>query len=139
MNALSLIKSGDDMNKPYTFAERLRTIMKERGLSNSAIAKLCDIDKSNITRYLSGTYEAKQDVVYRMASRLNINPAWLMGYDVPIEADSNVIPSEDDDLSSYLEELRTRPEMKMLFKTSKGMTKEQIQAVVQMIENLKNN
>ena len=127
------------MSKPYTFAERLRTVMDMKGLSNSAIAKLCEIDKSNITRYLSGKYEAKQDVIYKMASRLNINPAWLMGYDVPIDGSADILPTEDDEYTSYLEELRTRPEMKMLFKTSKNMTTEQIKAVVQMLENLQNS
>ena len=127
------------MSKPYTFAERLRTVMDMKGLSNSAIAKLCEIDKSNITRYLSGKYEAKQDVIYKMASRLNINPAWLMGYDVPIDGSADILPTEDDEYTSYLEELRTRPEMKMLFKTSKNMTTEQIKAVVQILENLQNS
>ena len=128
------------MNKPFTFADRLNTLLLQSNLTKSELAKLCGINKSNITRYLSGQYEAKQDVIYTMASKLNVNPAWLMGYDVPIDGNGELPPSEDDDdLSSYLEELRTRPEMKMLFKTSKGMTKEQISAVVQMIENLKKN
>lgn len=129
------------MNKPYSFAERLKAIMEERGLSNSEIAKLCDINKSNITRYLSGKYEAKQDVVYRMASRLNINPAWLMGYDVPIDAESSAVTTEDteDDLAEYLEELRRRPEAKILLESSRGMTIEQVKSIVAMIENFRNN
>ena len=131
------MESGEKMSKPYTFAERLRTVMDMKGLSNSAVAKLCEIDKSNITRYLSGKYEAKQDVIYKMASRLNINPAWLMGYDVPIDATGDIPTDEDAELLEYLEELRTRPEMKMLFKTSKHMTKEQLEGVVAMLEGFK--
>ena len=124
------------MSKPYIFAERLRTVMDMKGLSNSAIAKLCEIDKSNITRYLSGKYEAKQDVIYKMASRLNINPAWLMGYDVPIDGSADILPTEDDEYTALLEELRTRPEMKLLFRTGRRMTAEQIKAFVQMFDNL---
>ena len=39
-------------------------------------------------------------------------------------------PSEDGDLAEYLSELRDRPEMRMLFHTFKGATKEQIEAIV---------
>lgn len=73
------------MEKPYTFAQRLQTIMDDRHLSRSDLAELSGINKSNITRYLRGDYEAKQDVVYTMASRLGVNAAWLMGYDVPMK------------------------------------------------------
>lgn len=73
------------MGKPYTFAQRLQEIMAERDLSKSDLARICEINKSNMTRYCNGEYEAKQDVVYKMASRLGINAAWLMGYDVPKE------------------------------------------------------
>jgi len=71
--------------KPATFAERLQELMQVKGLTKSALAKLCDIDRSNITRYCKGDYEAKQDVVYRIAGALHVNIPWLMGYDVPME------------------------------------------------------
>ena len=73
------------MNKPSSFAERLCYLMAEKGLSKSELAKLSGIDRSNITRYCKGDYEAKQDVVYLMSARLGVDPAWLMGYDVPKE------------------------------------------------------
>lgn len=77
--------------KPSNFAERIQTLMAERGLSRSAFAKICEVDKSNITRYCSGNYEAKQDVIYRISSKLNVNESWLMGYDVPME--KSTVPS----------------------------------------------
>ncbi len=67
------------MNQLSTFAERLKFVMDVKGLNNSSLAKICGINKSNITRYLSGEYEAKKDVVYRMAAKLNVDPQWLMG------------------------------------------------------------
>ena len=36
----------------------------------------------------------------------------------------------------YLDELRTRPEMRMLFSTTKNATKAQIEAIVQFIEGM---
>lgn len=72
------------MDKTFTFADRIKSLMEMRGLSKSQLAKLCGINKSNITRYCNGSYEAKQDVIYRIAEKLNISEAWLMGYDVPM-------------------------------------------------------
>ena len=74
-------------DKPFTFAERLQYIMDTMNLSKSDIAKMCGVHKSNITRYCNGGYEAKQDVIYRLASKLHVSEPWLMGYDVPMFPD----------------------------------------------------
>ncbi len=44
---------------------------------------------------------------------------------------------EKDDVMELREQLRRRPEMKMLFKAADGATAEQIQAVAEMIEKWK--
>lgn len=75
------------MNQSSTFAERLKYIMEAKGLNNSSLAKICGINKSNITRYLSGEYEAKKDVIYRMAAKLDVDPQWLMGVDQDVLLD----------------------------------------------------
>lgn len=73
------------MSKPYSFADRLKQVMVDRNLTKSELAKTCGIDKANVTRYCRGDYEARQDVIYKMATALNIDAAWLMGYDVPMQ------------------------------------------------------
>ena len=40
----------------------------------------------------------------------------------------------DEELTEYLEELRTRPEMKMLFQLTKDATKEDVEKAVRVIE-----
>lgn len=42
----------------------------------------------------------------------------------------------DDDLQEYLDELRSRPEKRMLFSVTKNATKSQIEAIVKMIEEM---
>ena len=81
------------MNKPYTFAQRLKMLIDQRGISRSELARICGISKSNVTRYINGEYEAKQDVVYRMASSLGVSEAWLMGHDVPMERTPSPAPA----------------------------------------------
>ena len=50
------------------------------------LVRMTGIGKSSICTYLSGEYEPKQTNTHKLASALNVNPAWLMGQDVPMEA-----------------------------------------------------
>lgn len=68
--------------KVSTFAKRLREALDERGITQATLAQISGISKSSISRYLSGAWEGKQDAVYALSKSLNVNEAWLMGYDV---------------------------------------------------------
>jgi transcriptional regulator with XRE-family HTH domain len=46
--------------------------------------------------------------------------------------------NDDEELTEYLEVLKTRPEMRMLFQLSKDATKEDVEAAVRIIEALRN-
>lgn len=46
--------------------------------------------------------------------------------------------NDDQELTEYLEALKTRPEMRMLFQISKDATKEDVEAAVRIIEALRN-
>lgn len=49
----------------------------------------------------------------------------------------NIQHSEDPELDEYLEELRSRSEMRMLFKLAKGATKEDVEQAVRIIEAIR--
>lgn len=69
------------------FTNRLRQALEFRNMSQSELSRLSGIGKSAISQYLSGEYEAKQEKIYLMSKPLNVNPAWLMGFDVPMVGD----------------------------------------------------
>lgn len=114
-----------------TVGQRIVYYREKAELRQSELA-----EKVGITKQLLWKYETDRitnipmDNLVAIANTLHVDPAVLAGWEEE---------NPEADLAEYLEDLRTRPEMKMLFKTSKGMTKEQIQAVVQMLENLKGN
>lgn len=74
--------------KVSTFAKRLREALDERGMTQAVLAQMSGISKSSISRYLSGAWEGKQDAVYALSKALNVNEAWLMGYDVLMDRDA---------------------------------------------------
>ena len=68
-----------------TFSNRLNTAMRIRNIKAAELSEKTGIAKSSLSEYINGKYEAKQDGVYLLARALNVNEAWLMGLDVPME------------------------------------------------------
>lgn len=82
------------MQKPSTFAERLKTALDYRQMTKAELSRLTGISKSSLTRYVKGDWEGKQDAVYAIASVLDVSESWLMGYDVPMERKDQAEPME---------------------------------------------
>lgn len=68
-----------------TFSNRLNIAIRLRNIKPIELSELTGIDKSKISSYMSGRYKAKQDGVYLLAKALDVNEAWLMGLNVPME------------------------------------------------------
>lgn len=66
------------------FAVRFREALNLRNMKQSELCEKTNIGKSAISQYLSGSFEPKQQNVYKIALALDVSEAWLMGYDVPI-------------------------------------------------------
>lgn len=73
--------------KDSTFAQRLRAGLDVRQMTQAELSQRSKISKSSISHYLKGDWEGKQDAVYSLAQVLDVSEAWLMGYDVPMEAE----------------------------------------------------
>lgn len=73
------------------FSTRLKQGLEARNMKATDLSKLTGIGKSSISDWLSGRYEAKQDKVYIIAKVLNVDEAWLMGLDVPMEKPRDIL------------------------------------------------
>lgn len=78
--------------KDFTTADRLKQIMNERGLKQVDILEACkpfsekygvQLKKNDLSQYVSGKVEPKQDKLSLLGMALNVNEVWLMGYNVP--------------------------------------------------------
>ena len=113
------------------FINRLKSIMKDRKITQTELAKRTGIRQSSISDWLNDRYEPKQDKVYIIAKALNVSPAWLLGYDENIPTNEQATNYYlDAETAEYAEMLRTRPEMRMLFSASRGISKEEMQEFV---------
>ena len=81
------------------FAERLTNLIKENNVDISTLANKIGIkSKSTIYRYMNGEMVPKITTVKYLSEIFNVNPVWLMGYDVPMKL-SNKIDNKTIDLS----------------------------------------
>ena len=66
---------------------RLKKALDMRNMRQSDLCEKTKIPKSAISHYLRGSFVPKQDRAYIIAQALDVNPAWLMGFDTPMEID----------------------------------------------------
>lgn len=116
------------MEEKATFTERLEKAMKDRGLSQKDLADRTGFSKSRISQYVSGKYEAKQDGVYKLSKALNVNEAWLMGYDCPMDRCGPQIRTPGD--------VTVDSDLSKLVRLYEGMTDEGKSLLLKMADSL---
>lgn len=81
-----------------SISDRLKKALEIRDMTQADLVKKTGIGKSSISTYLSGSYEPKRKNTYKLAKALNVNEAWLMGYDVDIERKDNSVNLSNKEL-----------------------------------------
>ena len=71
---------------------RISKALAIRGMKQSELCEKTKIPKSAISQYVSGSFEPKQDRLFLIAQALDVDPVWLMGFDVPMEKEDKKIP-----------------------------------------------
>ena len=124
--------------------ERIKQRRLELGYTADALAKLLNKNRATIYRYENGDIENMPiDVLEPLAKALNTTPAYLMGWQEPHQQNKSIISNQtegyyvDPETAEYAEMLRTRPEMRMLFSASRGISKEEMEEAVNYIEFIK--
>ena len=78
-----------ETEKRASCSGRLALALSLRGMKQSELCARTGIPKSAVGQYISGEFKPKQDRVFLIAQALNVDEAWLMGYDVPMEPAKN--------------------------------------------------
>lgn len=89
--------------KKTTTAERLTEYMEKFNLRQVDILNKAKpfteeynvkLNKNDLSQYVSGRVEPGQEKVFILSKALNVDPAWIMGLDVPMRKHSPKIESE---------------------------------------------
>lgn len=89
------------------FSKRLKTSMSNLHMTATELANATGIGKSDISYYLRAKYMPKQDRIYKMASVLKVNPAWLGAFDTELERSKAAIDELLKSQSNYHSTLNT--------------------------------
>ena len=111
-------------------SDKILRLIQERGYSYGALAELTGIPKSALQRYATGeTGKIPLERVETLARALGVSPAYLMGLEEQTAA--------EEEMQELLFQLRTRPDMRMLFKLAKDASPKDVKRAVAIIEALR--
>ena len=100
-----------------TTSKRIQEGMELRGLKQADLVEKTGISKGALSSYISGRYVPKQNNTFLIAKALNVNEAWLMGADVPMEridATSENQTSEQKELNEIYVQLSSNNRERVL-------------------------
>lgn len=107
-----------------SMGEILRSLRLQNGLTQEEVGKIIGVQKAAIQKYEKGNVEnMKQESLKLLAAYYGVTTDYLLG-----------IEKTDDNTEEYLEMLKTRPELKMLFNLTKDATREDVEKAVKIIE-----
>lgn len=98
---------------------RLKRAMAIREMTASDLVRKTGISKGSISQYMSGYVKPKQDRIYLLANALEVDPVWLIGYDVPMISTKKM----QDEINAQLSDL-TDKQLALLLAFVKSMKEE---------------
>ena len=112
--------------------KRLASLCEERGISGYKMCKDIGIQPSIMTDLKMGRRSSvKAETADRMANYFGVSVGYLLG---TTDEKEKPLVNGDEVLTEYLEILKTRPEMRMLFSLTKNATKEDVEKAVRIVE-----
>ena len=110
---------------------RLREAMEMRGKKAADLSKDLDIPKSAISQYLSGkSQKMDSERMYAICKYLNVNEAWMLGFDVPMDRD---IKKKNDTMTDIVLRMRTDYDFFSLVEHLSNLDEDKIKSVKQML------
>ncbi len=117
-----------------SIGERIDGLLRERGISGSCMSTDLGMSRSFMTELRKGRARGiNADTASRIADYLGVSVDYLLGKSPTPDLSDDPMEKE---LAGYLEELRNRPEQRMLFSATRKATREQIEAIAHMVEEM---
>lgn len=120
---------------------RIMSLCEEKGVSGYRMCKDIKIQPSILTDLKMGRQSGlSAKNADKMAAYFGVSVGFLLGTETkkaPTDGErDHAIDHVDEELKDYLDELRNRSEMRMLFSVARNANKQKIEAIVKFIEGL---
>ena len=113
------------------FAERLKELRMRKGYSQQDLASKIGLSKSSISMYEVGAREPSLEVLELVGDFFNVTTDYLLG-----KEDGSVYYL-DPEAAEIANEIYNSKDLRMLFDTTRKISKEDLQVIVRMVEGLK--
>lgn len=124
-------------------------LCQQKGVSCKKAAEEIGLSNSITTKWKKTGATPSGETLDKVAAYFGVTTDFLLGkpaYSVDIRYNSGSTDGQkekplvngDEELTEYLEMLKTRPEIRMLFQLSKDATKEDVEQAVRVIEAIRN-
>lgn len=80
---------GSDFMKNEETAKRLKLAMDNKNLTAKQLSDKSGVSEPSISQYIHGTFAPRNKTAAKLAKVLQVNPMWLMGFDVPMKDPSS--------------------------------------------------
>lgn len=111
--------------------------MEIRNMKQSEIIEKTGISKGALSSYVSGKYIPKQTNTYKIAQALNVDAAWLMGYDVQMEPKVSAGGMTNYELAALINQLRKDGKLQKMLCDFNSLTDTNKTIVLDLINALK--
>ena len=118
-----------EKDRAEIFGKNLSRLMAEQKKTQADIVRCLGVSKSTASVWSGGQNIPRTDKIEALCKMFNVQFSDLL--------EEKPATNEDAELNEYLDELRNRSEMRMLFKLAKGATKEDVEQAVKIIEALR--
>ena len=112
------------------FYKRLRDLCEERNMTINELVKLLNLSSGSPTAWKNGTIP-RSATLAKIAAYFGVTTDFLLG------KEEKPLINDDEELTEYVQMLKTRPECRMLFQLSKNATKDDVEAAVRIIEAIR--
>lgn len=117
--------------KRILLKDRLKEALEKREKKAADLSKDLNIPKSAISQYLSGkSQNMDSDRMYLICRYLNVNEAWMLGFNVPMDRE---IKKKNDTMSDIVQRMRTDYEFFSLVEHLHCLDEDKMNGVKQML------
>lgn len=113
--------------------DKIQILLSEQHKSQKDLTDYLGLKKTTFTSWKSGKNTSYNKHIGKIAEFLGVSTDYLLGY---TDNKNKPLVNNDEELTDYLEELKNRKELRMLFSISKNCTKEEVEQAVRIIEAL---
>ena len=118
----------DDLKQ--LFSDLLTTLLEQNKITQAELANIVGVSESTVGKWLLKKAIPRMGVIQKLADYFGVGKSYFL------EKDASGYYT-DPETAAYAEELRTNPEMRMIFSAAKDISKESMKKTYEYIKFLK--